>query len=165
MIRSVFLYVFFAFQTPGFAQENITTFILIRHAEKGDDGTKDPDLTIVGKQRSIRLKEMLKDQTINAIYSTRFKRTQNTVTPIAELKKLAILDYEAFKTGDLDTILSQYKGGTIVICGHSNSIPWTINYLIGKDQYRDFEDNDYENLVMVSVVEKGKTAKVTWLNY
>ncbi|MEX2234300.1 MAG: hypothetical protein WD824_19200 [Cyclobacteriaceae bacterium] len=29
----------------------ITTFILIRHAEKGDDGTRDPDLKAEGNER------------------------------------------------------------------------------------------------------------------
>lgn len=165
MIRSIFLCFLLAFQTLGFSQENITTLILIRHAEKGDDGTKDPDLTEVGKQRSIRLMEMLKDQSIDAIYSTKFKRTQQTVAPLAESKNLGVLTYEASKPGDIDAILSQYRGGSVVICGHSNSIPWTINYLIGKEQFKDFEDKDYENFVVVSVVEKGKVAKVTWLTY
>ena len=165
MIRSLLLCTFLAFQIFGFAQENITTFILIRHAEKGDDGTKDPDLTEAGKQRAIRLMEMLRDQSIGAIYSTAFKRTQNTVAPLANSKKLTVLAYEAFKPEVIDDILSKNKGGTVVICGHSNSIPWTINYLVGKEQYPDFEDKDYENLVVVSVIEKGKVTKVTWLNY
>lgn len=165
MIRSILLCSFLISQISGFAQEQITTFILIQHAEKGDDGTKDPDLTEAGKQRSVRLTEMLKDQSIAAIYSTKFKRTQNTVTPLAESKKLNVLMYEASKPGDIDAILSRYKGGTVVICGHSNSIPWTINYLMGKENYKDFEDKDYENFVVVSVVEKGKVAKVTWLKY
>jgi len=164
MIKLLFLCFFIVCQTSVFSQEDITTFILIRHAEKGDDGTKDPDLNGLGKQRSIRLMEILKNQAIDAIYSTTFKRTQNTVAPIADLKDLRVLNYEPFKPGDIDEILSKFKGGTVVICGHSNSIPWTINYLIGKEQYKDFEDKVYENLVIVSVEEKGK-AKVTWLNY
>jgi 2,3-bisphosphoglycerate-dependent phosphoglycerate mutase len=165
MMRSLLLCTFLAFQISGFAQETITTFLLIRHAEKGDDGTKDPDLTEAGKQRSIQLVEMLKNQTIDAIYSTRFKRTQNTVAPLAESRKLKVSTYEASKPEDIDAILSQHKGGTVIICGHSNSIPWTTNYLVGKEQYKDFEDKDYKNLVVVNVVERGKVAKVTWLSY
>ena len=165
MIRLILLCSFLASQISGFAQEQITTFLLIRHAEKGDDGTKDPDLTEAGRQRSVRLTEMLKDQSIDAIYSTKFKRTQNTVALLAESRKLKVLSYEASRPGDIDAILSQYRGGTVVICGHSNSIPWTINYLMGKENYKDFEDKDYKNFVVVSVVEKGKVTKVTWLNY
>ena len=85
--------------------------------------------------------------------------------PLAKVKNLVISRYEAFKTEAIDEIVEKHRGGTIFMCGHSNSIPWTINYLIGKEQYKDFEDSDYDNLVIITLFEKGKAAKVTWLNY
>jgi hypothetical protein len=84
---------------------------------------------------------------------------------LANAKRLTVVEYESFKTEEIDQMLKKYFGGTIVVSGHSNDIPWIVNYLTGKEEYKTFEDMDYNNLIVVSVVEKGKTAKITWLNY
>lgn len=145
--------------------QTITTIVLVRHAEKENDGTKDPGLTEAGKNRADLLATMFKEAQVDAIYSTSFKRTQHTVGPLAKEKNLSIGKYEPFKTEEVDQILKKHAGGTIVISGHSNTTPWVANYLTGTQAYKDFEESDYSNLIIVSVVEKGKTAKVTWLNY
>ena len=75
------------------------------------------------------------------------------------------MEYEAFKNEEIDRMLSKHSGGTIVISGHSNTIPAIVNYLTGKEEYKTFEDTDYSNLIIVTVVEKGIFAKVTWLKY
>ena len=164
-MRGLILFLLLTVQVTGFSQEKITTFILTRHAEKANDGTKDPDLTDAGKMRADQLVKLLREQSVDAIYSTDFKRTQNTVMSLAKAKNLNISRYEAFKTEAIDEIVEKHRGGTIFMCGHSNSIPWTVNYLIGKEQYKDFEDSDYNNLIIITLFEKGKAAKVTWLNY
>ena len=164
-MRGLILFLLLTVQTTGFSQEKITTFILTRHAEKANDGTKDPDLTDAGKIHADQLVKLLREQSVDAIYSTDFKRTQNTVMPLAKVKNLVISRYEAFRIEAIDEIVEKHRGGTIFMCGHSNSIPWTINYLIGKEQYKDFEDSDYDNLIIITLFEKGKAAKVTWLNY
>ncbi len=147
------------------AQKNtITTFILVRHAEKGSDGTKDPDLKPEGIERAARLSVMLNNIPVDAIYSTNFKRTKNTVLPFASTKGLSVKMYEAFKEEEIDSMLKKHSGGTVLISGHSNNIPWIANLLIGKQEYSDFND-DYGNIFIVSVVEKGKLAKVTLLRY
>ena len=61
---------------------------------------------------------------------------------------------------------NQQTGGTIVVAGHSNTIPLMINYLTGhKDEYKTFEDSDYGNLIIVTVTHIGKEANVIWLRY
>ena len=160
-----YIFLFLVLLTFSIAEAQPTTFILVRHAEKGNDGTKDPDLTDAGSQRAQVLANMLKKTQVDAIYSTAYKRTRNTVTPLATAKGLIVLPYEAFKTDEIDQILKKHTGGTVVIAGHSNNIPWIANYLTGKETYKDFEDSDYENLLIVTVVEKGKNAKVVWLSY
>jgi len=147
--------------TLGFAQQ-ITTFILVRHAERAADMSKDPDLTEEGKQRATRLATMLKETKVDAIYSTAYKRTQATMAPLANAKGLSVETYEPAKNDVIDKMLEKHAGGTVVVCGHSNTIPGIVNYLCGTDQYKTFDDSDYNNLVIVSVGEKGK-GKVTWL--
>lgn len=149
----------------SFAQSPITTFVLLRHAEKATDGTKDPDLTEVGKKRAESLLKLLVSAKIDAVYSTNFKRTKNTVAPLAHAHSLSILSYDGSKMEEIDTILAKFNGSTIVLSGHSNTTPAIINYLTGtKDEFKTFDDGDYGNLVIVSVVRKGE-AKVTWLRY
>lgn len=147
------------------AQKQITTVILVRHAEKANDGTKDPDLTSEGVSRARHLAEILKKTPVDAVYSTDFKRTRNTVAPLAAAKNLEVKIYAPFKAEEIEKILREHSGGTVVICGHSNNIPWTANLLTGKSSYQDFEDSDYGNLLLVAVAEKGKIATVTWLTY
>lgn len=166
-MRSVFLICILSFNTfIVLAQTNsITTFILVRHAEKNADGTKDPDLKPEGVDRAARLATMLNETRIDAIYSTDFKRTKNTVFPIAKAKGLTVNTYESLKEEEIDKMIRKYAGGTILVSGHSNTIPWMVNKLIGKEEYGDFADDDYGNLFIISVVEKGKVVKATLLRY
>lgn len=148
------------------AQDKITTFVLIRHAEKAmDQSTNDPDLSAVGKKRAQRLADLLNEGEVNAIYSTPYKRTRQTVEPLAVKKGLTILDYEINKEEEIDKMLSAHTGGTIVVVGHSNTIPWMANKLLGVQKYHPWEDGDYDNVWIISVVEKGKSAKLVWVNY
>lgn len=143
----------------------ITTVILVRHAEKGTDDPKDPELSEAGKQRAQRLAEVLKEIKVDAIYSTPYKRTRNTVAPLAEVKGLSIVTYDPSKKDEIDQLLQKFSGGTIVVAGHSNTVPGFANYLTGKTEFQNFDDTDYDNLLIVNVIERGKSAKAVWLTY
>lgn len=147
------------------AQTTITTFILVRHAEKASDGSDDPDLRAEGVERAGRLITLLEKTKLDAIYSTSFKRTRNTVTPLAEANHLRVGVYEAFKSAPIEQMLKDHSGGTVVVCGHSNNIPWIANLLTGDKQIPDYEDGDYGNVLIVSVLSPGKVSKITWLRY
>lgn len=159
----------FVLSTLAFAvasqKNSITTFILVRHAEKVMDGTKDPELKPEGVDRAKRLADMLSKTPVDAIYSTNFKRTKNTVSPLAIAKDLLVQNYEALEVTEIESMLKKHAGGTILISGHSNTIPWMANLLIGKHEYGDFGDDDYGNILIISVMEMGKVAKVTLLRY
>ncbi len=142
----------------------VTTFILIRHAEKADDGTKDPDLSEEGKSRAAVLTQLLRETKVDAIYSTPFKRTQQTVQPLAMAKQLTVGTYNPMKGEDMDKLLAAHRGQTVLLSGHSNTTPWVANYFLGSNVYPDFTDADYDNLLVLSVIEKGN-ATVTWINF
>ena len=60
MRKFILLYVVILFAAScGDAQKKITTFVLLRHAEKGNDGTDDPDLNPEGVERAARLVQIL----------------------------------------------------------------------------------------------------------
>jgi phosphohistidine phosphatase SixA len=148
------------------AQTNpITTFILVRHAEKADDGTADPDLKPEGFERAKQLAWLLKNTSLDAVYSTKYRRTKNTVAPVAQGKGLEVQFYESIKPEVLDGLITKHAGGTILIGGHSNTTPQIANFLIGKEEFAVFPDNEYGNILIISVAEKGKNVKIVKLNY
>lgn len=148
------------------AQTNpITTFILVRHAEKGDDGTSDPDLNAEGIERAKRLASLLKNTALDAVYSTKYKRTKSTVLPVASEKGLEVQIYESIKPEVIEGLISKHAGGTVLIGGHSNTTPQVANFLLGKEEFRNFSESEYGNILVISLVEKGKNVKVVKLSY
>ncbi|MEO9485625.1 MAG: phosphoglycerate mutase family protein [Ekhidna sp.] len=139
-----------------FAQTQ-TTFILVRHAEKGDDGTRNPPLNEDGTARSANLAEMLANQEVSALYSTPFKRTQETLQPIADMKGMEVMNYDPYAKGEwLATLIDKHSGGTVVISGHSNTIPALANALVGNETFSQFDEKDYSNLIIIVTNEVGK---------
>src|SRR4030095_12239590 len=57
--------------------------VIVRHAEKATNGGSDPDLSSTGLARADALARILKDSGITAIFTSEFKRTQETAAPIA----------------------------------------------------------------------------------
>jgi 2,3-bisphosphoglycerate-dependent phosphoglycerate mutase len=166
-MKSIYILVLFVLSfTASLAQDVVTTFVLIRHAEKDlTQSTNDPDLSAEGKKRAQRLAAMFNEGEVTAIYSTPYKRTRQTVEVLAAKKGLALQEYSANKEEEIDAMLKTHAGGTIIVVGHSNTIPWFANKLLGVEKYRPMEDDDYDNVWIVSLIEKGKTAKLIWLNY
>ncbi len=163
-MRKILSLLLISFATLALSQE-VTTFVLVRHAEKADDGTKDPPLTAEGTERAERISDLLKNQTVTALYSTPYKRTRETLAFVAKEKSLEIKEYDPFSKDEwLEGLLQEHTGGTILISGHSNTIPILANALLGKDVFSQFDDTDYSNLIIVTTEEigKGKLVRLTF---
>jgi broad specificity phosphatase PhoE len=152
----------------SFAQSEITTFVLVRHAEKETAGematSKDPVLAKAGQDRAQSLSKLLEKQKVNSIYSTNYNRTKDTVKPLAEAKGIQVQTYESLKQPQLEELITKNKGGVVVICGHSNTVPGLANLLLGSTQFSNYDDADYGNVLIVSVTAIGK-GNVTHLRY
>lgn len=136
--------------------DEITTFILVRHAEKADDGTEDPPLTAQGEARAKRLAFLFKDASVDAVYSTHYKRTRFTAEPLSNIVDVDVLIYEEYKPEVILDMLEKHRGGTVFISGHSNNIPWTANLLLGDEVYEDYDENQYGTILVISVAEMGE---------
>lgn len=156
MKRLFFAVLIFSMALPVMAQNEITTFILVRHTEKSQDDPRDPSLSEAGVKRAQALKNLLSQAEINALYSTAYKRTRSTVQPIAEATGLEIQTYDPRSADFLKEIMEKYKGKTIVVSGHSNTTPLVANALIGSRKFRQLADDDYSKVFVVSVSEIGK---------
>lgn len=164
MKKSILFIAAFAITTLVFAQ-NQTTFILVRHAEKADDGTRNPPLNEDGKMRAINLASLLENQEISALYSTPYKRTKETLQPLAGKKELETQEYEPRAGADwLAKLYEDHSGGTVVITGHSNTIPALANHLLGNEAFSQFDEKEYSNLIVIVGTEVGN-GKLVRLNF
>jgi len=141
-----------------------TTVILVRHAEKAFAESGDPDLTDEGDKRAMELARVLENEKVDAVYSTPFKRTRQTVKYLAEQKSLEIKDYNPFKMEEVVEIIESNNGKTLVFSGHSNTTPALLNKMVDEDKYSHLSEGDYDNLYIVFYQKKGK-AKVLSLEY
>lgn len=126
-----------------------TTFYLVRHAEKAVDGTDDPDLTEAGKTRAMKIATMLKDERVERLYATSYKRTQQTLQPLADQFGLDIRIYNHRDTASINSMVADCTGRVAVIAGHSNSTPRLANRLIGKEEYGDMDEGDYTKMFKI----------------
>ncbi len=143
----------------------ITTLILVRHAEKViDPNNSDPDLSPAGRARAQELVRMFGDAGINAIYATQYKRTQESVRPLADRLGLPVNLVDSKKTPELiKQLLSDHRGQTILVAGHNNSVPEIIAAL-GGPTYPTIPESEYDNLYIVTVYRTGK-ARVVKMKY
>lgn len=146
-ISIAFLFVLFS----GVASAQ-TTIFLVRHAEKVDS-SRDPELSLRGKARAIRLMELLSETGIDHIYATDYIRTRNTAKPLAEKLDLFIASYRPFEAQLLETLTQKMDGKQILVVGHSNTIPDLVNRLIDKKAYEQLPDEAYSNLFVVTIIE------------
>lgn len=132
----------------------MTTLYLVRHAEKAVDGTDDPDLAEAGRARAEKLAGMLKNEKIGRLYATSYKRTQQTLKPLADHLGLDIRRYNHRDGLALDSMIAECRGKVAVIAGHSNSTPRLANRLIGNDVYPDFDESDYTRILKLRITGK-----------
>jgi phosphohistidine phosphatase SixA len=160
VLGAVVVFAYFAtFRRP------VTTVIMIRHAEKViDPNNPDVDLSPAGQARAQELVRMFGDAGINAIYATQYKRTQQTVKPLADRLGLPINQVNSKNTAALVAqIHAQHAGQVIFISGHNNTVPEIIAAL-GGPTYPTIPETEYDNLYIVTVYRTGK-AKIVKLKY
>lgn len=157
---AVIIFAYFAtFSRP------LTTVILVRHAEKKIEPVNpDPDLAPEGVERANEIARMFADAGINVIYATQYKRTQQTVQPLADRIRVPATLLNADQTQELvQQIQTSHRGKTIFIAGHNNSVPAIVS-LLSAETYAPIPETEYDNLFIVTIYRFGK-AKVTKLKY
>lgn len=101
------------------------TFILVRHAEKATDDPRDPTLAPEGVRRADRLAWALQHRPVVAVYATAFRRTQATAAPVAKEHEVTVTTYDAAEppAALAARLRAAHAAGTVVVVGHSNTIP------------------------------------------
>ncbi len=153
--RAVLVVVAVALTACAARAESQLTVFLVRHAEKEATGS-DPSLSPAGHQRAESLAAMLADTGITAIFSSEFKRTQETAAPLAKRLGLSVT---VVPGKDIDALLSKVRAlapdGRALIVGHSNTTPELARRLTGA-KVADLTDADYDRLYVATIPENGQ---------
>lgn len=135
------------------------TVVLVRHAEKGADDPRDPSLSDAGKARAEKLAKMLAASGISSVFTSEYKRTQQTAAPFATA---AELETEVVPAGKPDELVAKLRalapGSKALVVGHSNTVP-KLAELLGAKLSRlekgpggeQFPDAEYGRLVVLTV--------------
>ena len=128
------------------------TYYLIRHAEKvrTDPKDQDPGLDIKGMLRAKRWAAYFEPIKIDEIYVTKYIRTKQTISLIAQQKQISPTRYSPNSLYS-EEFLKKTNGKTVLIVGHSNTIPQLVNKLMGEDKFKEMDDTDNSTLFKVTL--------------
>ena len=148
-----------------FESQATTTVIFVRHAEKAAEPADDPGLSPVGQRRVAELRRQLVDADVvagvDAVYSTPFRRTEETARPIAEALDLPLHSYDVADTeAIMEYIVREHKGKIILVVGHSNTLPALIGNMGASKKVPPIAENEYDNIYIVSIPWFGKTKTI-----
>lgn len=146
------------------SDSSITKMILVRHAEKENDGSKDPSLSVEGEKRAEKLNEFLFDIKIDKLFATPYKRTRETLKFIAEKQKLEIQNYNPSDVEFCESLLENEIGKTVVIAGHSNTVPFLVNCLIKSEVYSQLPESEFGK-IWILIFQDGKLVDCSVYNY
>ncbi|MFM1754350.1 MAG: hypothetical protein RLZZ236_1289 [Bacteroidota bacterium] len=150
MNKNIVLLLFFWIQVT-LGQNTITQYYFIRHAEKADS-SKNPNLSEKGLERAQQWKILFSKIDFDGVYSTDFNRTLQTIQPIVADNNRLLKIYNP-KMMDVEAFKKETHGKTILIVGHSNTIPNMVNQIIKENKYTDIEENQFGNLYIVTLFE------------
>jgi phosphohistidine phosphatase SixA len=136
-----------------------TTVILVRHAEKAVVPGDDPPLSPEGEARALALRDALRDAGVAVALVTRFRRTGDTALPLVQsagvpMEKVEIdanVERHARRVADA---VSRHAGRTVLVVGHSNTLPAIIAAL-GGGVVRPIRDHEYDDLFVLQKPAEG----------
>jgi len=153
-----------------FESQATTTIIFVRHADTDVAMSgSDVELNSTGRARAEALADFVRDidvvASVDAIYASEFRRTQQTAMPLASQLGIEIEiadhhDYERF----MADVLKKHKGEIILIVSHSDTIAPLIDELHGSKNLAPIESDDYDNFYIVTIPNFGKV-KTLQLHY
>jgi phosphohistidine phosphatase SixA len=142
----------------------VTTVLLVRHAEKDMSWTGEDRLTPLtarGDSRAGELLHVVREAGVSAIYTTDCVRTESTVSYAADTLRL---EREVYNTApDLKGhVLPGNNGDVVLVAGHSNTVG-DIASEFGVSSLP--EVNDYDNLFVITRRADGSKVNLVNLQY
>ncbi len=148
--RIVFLVLLFITLLSSCKVAKTTRIYVVRHAER----TAGDDLLPAGVTRAIELQRVLSQAKVDSVFSTDSLRTRKTVKPLADAMGLPLIIYNN-NTALLDRILKNSKGKTLLVGGHSNTVPDFIQLCGCPLPYSNIPGTQFDNLYLI-ILQKEK---------
>lgn len=138
----------------GTALARPATIYIMRHLQR--DVGDDPGLNAAGQAYAERLAEWFMHDRPKAIFVTPYKRTRETVAPLAAKLGLTPRDYNPRDNAGLVAAVRAAKGPVLIV-GHSNTVP-VIVHALGGPEAPELADDDYARIWIVK--DGGKSVTV-----
>lgn len=151
------------------------TVFLVRHAEREDEPRQDPPLKKEGVARSQELARLLGNAGIKAIFTSQYTRTKQTAEALATKLGITATPFTlklnpsnprqiaTESTAEVTNKILERAGESVLVVGHSNSIPDVIK-MLGGDIMPTIDERKFDDLFVVTVYAKGK-ARVVQMKY
>jgi broad specificity phosphatase PhoE len=154
---------------PARARAQTTVVMLVRHAEQ--EAGQDPGLNAAGRARADSLVAVARRAGVAAIYHTQYRRTRETAKPAADSLGIGMIELGP-QQGQAVTdhaaevarrILEEHGGRTVLVVGHSNTVP-LIAAALGVTEPPRIVETEYGHLFIV-VNRKGEPARLIHARY
>ena len=114
-------------------------------------------LTAEGKANALRLAERLAGEKIVAVYSTDTRRTRDSAMPNAARHNVMVALYPPMDIAALAARVAE-QPGSVLIVGHSNTVPLIVERLSGTPQPA-MDESRYGDLFVVDLTTKAVRAE------
>lgn len=138
-----------------------TVVLLVRHGEK--EKGEDPVLSQAGSARAQALVHSVGSAGVSAVYATPYRRTQQTAQPLAQYLGLRVAVRDAGEKqaqAFVRELLRTNAGQTVLVVGHSNTLPALAEALTG-EPFQAIADDEYDLLLVVTLPAVGPAQRVT----
>jgi 2,3-bisphosphoglycerate-dependent phosphoglycerate mutase len=129
-----------------------------------DLNDSDPELSPQGKERAQRLVNTIRKYQPAAIYSSNFRRTRYTVTPLADQidphYRTMIQLYDHTKLGELVNRMMESGVRSMVVAGHNTTTPALANLLLKENKYQPLAESEYGKIWIIKIKNGKARAEV-----
>ncbi|HEX6372958.1 MAG TPA: phosphoglycerate mutase family protein [Longimicrobium sp.] len=153
LLRPLLLIALLLAAAPLAAQDS-TVVVIVRHAEKAvvEAGNNDPPLSEAGIARAAALREALDGLHFDAVIATERQRTQATARPVTEAHgltpEIVSLRHGPAHVDSVAAAVRRHAGHTILVVGHSNTVP-AIVHTLGGPHLPDLCEPQFSNLFVL----------------
>jgi broad specificity phosphatase PhoE len=121
------------------------SWYVMRHLQKAEG--QDPALSAEGAGNAQRLASWFDKDRPTAIYASSTRRARETAAPLAARLGLRVKDYDPKDTSGLVARVKA-EAGTVLVVGHSNTVPEIVAQL-GGARPADLAETDYGDIFRV----------------